>query len=245
MKRDPIESGQVRSGDATIEYEVRRSRRRRKTVEIRLDGGRVAVAAPTRTTAEEIAALVLKRAAWILKHRAEELTRAAPRRSVSGESVPYLGRDVRVVAESSDGEDASVRLAHGLFEVRVPDELSGEDRRERVSDAFERWFRARAEERIPARVVHWSQVTGLQPTGVLIRNQRRRWGSCGADGTLRFNWRLVLAAPALLDYVVVHELAHLAVRNHSADFWQQVEEAMPDHLERRAALRAIGPRLTL
>jgi predicted metal-dependent hydrolase len=80
---------------------------------------------------------------------------------------------------------------------------------------------------------------------VLIRNQRRRWGSCGGDGTLRFNWRLVHAARPLLDCVVVHELAHLAVRNHSSDFWAQVAQIMPDHLERRAALRAIGRRLML
>ena len=242
---DTSARAEVQSGEATIEYEVRWSRRRRKTVEIRVDGDRVVVAAPARTPLEEIAAFVLKRATWILRHRPDGRARAARRRFVTGESVPYLGRDVRLVAEPSDGPDATVRLVRGSFELRAPDELPGEERRERIVEAFERWYRTRAEERIPARVDHWSALTGLRPTGVLIRNQRRRWGSCSADGTLRFNWRLILAASALLDYVVVHELAHLAVPNHSADFWTEVARLMPDHLERRATLRAIGPGLTL
>lgn len=239
------ERGQVRSGEATIEYEIRRSSRRRKTVEIRLDGDRIVVATPARTPPEEIAAFVLKRVAWIERHRAVGRAAAAPRRFVTGETVPYLGRDIRLIVEPSDGPDAAVRLLRGRFEVLTPHSLPAEQRHDRIIEAFERWYRARAEDRIPASVDRWSALTGSHPTRVLIRNQRRRWGSCGVDGTLRFNWRLVLAAPPLLDYVVVHELAHLAVRNHSPDFWAQVAQVMPDHLARRAALRAIGPRLTL
>lgn len=249
------ERGQVRSGEATIEYEIRRSNRRRKTVEIRLDGDRIVVATPARTPPEEIAAFVLKRVAWIERHRANARTAAAPRRFVTGETVPYLGRDIRLIVEPliveplivepSHGPHATVRLLHGTFEVQVPHALPAEQRHDRIVEAFQRWYRTRAEDRIPASVDRWSALTGSHPTRVLIRNQRRRWGSCGVDGTLRFNWRLVLAAPPLLDYVVVHELAHLAVRNHSPNFWAQVAQVMPDHLERRAALRAIGPTLTL
>ena len=80
---------------------------------------------------------------------------------------------------------------------------------------------------------------------VLIRDQRQRWGSCALDGTLRFNWRVVMLEPALVDYVIVHELAHLTVRNHSADYWDLVVRIMPDAQERRRTLRAVGQRLPL
>jgi hypothetical protein len=79
----------------------------------------------------------------------------------------------------------------------------------------------------------------------MIRNQRRRWGSCSADGTLRFNWRLVMAPPAIIEYVVVHELAHLRVPNHSPAFWAEVARFIPDYKARRTALRQLGPSLSL
>ena len=80
---------------------------------------------------------------------------------------------------------------------------------------------------------------------VLIRDQRRRWGSCARDGTLRFSWRAMMLEPALIDYVVVHELAHLTHQNHSADFWDLVRSAMPDADDRRRRLREAGRSLPL
>ncbi len=83
------------------------------------------------------------------------------------------------------------------------------------------------------------------PPRVLIRDQRLRWGSCAPDGTLRFNWRVVMLKPSLIEYVVVHELAHLTHPNHSPSFWGLVTEVMPDAQERRARLREEGRTLPL
>ena len=80
---------------------------------------------------------------------------------------------------------------------------------------------------------------------IIIGNQKTLWGSCAADGTLRFNWRLVMMSPTLMEYVVVHELAHLKVRNHSAAFWKVVNRALPDATQRRQELRETGRSLPL
>jgi predicted metal-dependent hydrolase len=80
---------------------------------------------------------------------------------------------------------------------------------------------------------------------MLIRNQHRRWGSCGPDGTVRLNWRLILLEPRLAEYVVVHELAHLRHRHHQAPFWQEVSRLMPDYLDRRRELSAAGRQLVV
>ena len=80
---------------------------------------------------------------------------------------------------------------------------------------------------------------------VLIRDQRRRWGSCAPDGTLRFNWRAMMLEPALVEYIVVHELAHLSIKNHGPDFWGLVVRAMPDAQQRRQRLREAGHLLPL
>ena len=352
------ERDSVRFGTTTIEYEVRRSPRRHKTVQITVDGGGVEVIAPSATPGPEVRAIVAKRAAWILARLAEAGGAAGvvggsvsspvptPRRFVSGETLPYLGRNVRLIVEPAAAEARSpeVRFDHWRFRIAVPPGLNdgfnagvsgdgaggvgghgasgvrvsdggasgsgvgvgvgggasgsgvggvgghgasgvrvsdggasgsgvgvgvgggasgsgvggvgvggggggagdGGERRERIRRAVVAWYRARAGERVPACVARWQPRLGRGPAPrVLIRDQRQRWGSCAPDGTLRFNWRAVMLEPALIDYIVVHELAHLAVRSHSPEFWRIVTAAMPDAQHRRRRLREAGRSLPL
>ena len=101
------------------------------------------------------------------------------------------------------------------------------------------WRRV-AREKIIERCRYFSELTGYSPISVRINNARSRWGSCGAKGTINFSWRLALAPSAVIDYVVVHELAHLIERNHSARFWRRVAEVIPDHNLHRRWLRQNG-----
>lgn len=239
------ERDRVRFGDTTIEYQVRRSRRRKKTIQVTVDGNGVRVAAPMRTPDRELRTFVRKRAAWIIKHSAKAL-QTAPKRFVSGETLPYLGRNVRIVVEPADAPSPEVRLDHWRFRVTAPHTLSDEERSEQIRRAIVEWYWARAAERIPAGVERWWLRLGRgEEPRVLIRDQRRRWGSCARDGTLRFSWRAMMLEPALIEYIVVHELAHLTHQNHSADFWALVHSAMPDAADRRRRLRETGRSLPL
>ena len=230
------ERDSVRFGDVTIEYRVRRSHRRRKTVQISLEGGRVRVAAPVATPDSELRAMVLKRAAWILRHISDQ--EATTRLFVSGETLPYLGRNVRMTVRSENERAPTVRFDHWRFIVSAPRGPAGTERRDRIHVAFIEWYRERASERLEAGVERWWPRLGRgERRRILIRNQRRRWGSCTADGTLRFNWRLVMLRPSLIEYIVVHELAHLTVMNHSPDFCGLVAGALPDVQLRRRQLR--------
>ena len=108
------------------------------------------------------------------------------------------------------------------------------------------WYRRWAEARLATIVERWwPRFGGREPYRLLIRDQRQRWGSCAPDGTLRFNWRLAMLRPDLAEYVVVHELAHLRVRNHSTEFWNLLSRAMPDAQGRRRRLREVGKSLPL
>jgi predicted metal-dependent hydrolase len=138
-----------------------------------------------------------------------------------------------------------VKLGGRTLAISVPHSLDGSDRRAAVGEALAKWYRRRAAERLGASVARWVAIIGATPKRVLVADQRRRWGSCAADGTLRFNWRIVMADPALLDYVVVHELAHLKQRNHSSAFWAEVAAWMPDYQVRRAQLKESGQRFEL
>ena len=96
-----------------------------------------------------------------------------------------------------------------------------------------------------AKVAYFSQFTGGNYTSITIRDQKTRWGSCSGRGTLSFNWRLILAPPEILDYVVVHELCHLTHMNHSKEFWKLVESVIPDYKIKRKWLKENGHTLHL
>ena len=232
------ERDRVRFGNTTIGYEVRRSERRRKTVQITMDGGGVRVAAPMTTTTDELRAIVRRRAPWILSHASGEMLEAAPKRFASGETLPYLGRNARMIVDGGDVRSPEVSFDHWRFRVIVPEGLKGEERQRRIRRAIVGWYRDRAAERLPRVAAHWGPRVGQ--TGmplILVRDQSQRWGSCSPDVTLRFNWRTMMLTPALTEYVVVHELIHLVHRNHSTDFWDLVSKAMPDAQQRRQRLR--------
>ena len=240
------ERGAVRFGESLIEYEVQRSQRRKKTVEITVDGGGVQVAAPAATPEDELRRIVRTRAGWIIRRSTAETLTAAPKRFVSGETLPYLGRNVRLLVEHADVRSVSVRFDHWRFRVTVPTGASDSERTRSAQRALVAWYRRRAADRLPTSVERWWPRLGHGDwPRVLIRDQRRRWGSCAPDGTLRFNWRAMMLEPALVEYIVVHELAHLSIKNHGPDFWGLVVRAMPDAQQRRQRLREAGHLLPL
>ena len=100
--------------------------------------------------------------------------------------------------------------------------------------------RKRAAEAIRARCSHYAPLMGVSYGTITSREQKTRWGSCSAKGNLNFNWKLVLMPPEILDYVVVHELAHRLQMNHSAAFWAEVGKILPDYRERRQWLKVNG-----
>ncbi|WP_253288352.1 M48 family metallopeptidase [Blautia sp. MSJ-19] len=102
---------------------------------------------------------------------------------------------------------------------------------------------ARAKRVFPERTAYFAKKMGVTYNRITIREQKTRWGSCSSAGNLNFNWKLVLMPPELLDYVVVHELAHRREMNHSPRFWAIVEQELPDYRERQEKLKIFGRQL--
>ncbi len=237
------ETSVIAWGNTQLPYTIRRSNRRRKTVTVSVDAaGSVLVAAPADFPTPKIDAVVRRKAAWIgRKFRGMESQHAppGPHEFVSGESVLYLGRHYRLkVLPHSDGP---AKLRGRWLHVAA---CAGEGQSDRVRDALIAWLRLGAEGRLPERVDAWCAKVGVPMPPVLVASQRKRWGSCDSRGTIRLNWRIVQAPMRLVDYVVVHELAHLRHRGHGRDYWQAVGRVMPDYERRRKELREIGGRLT-
>jgi predicted metal-dependent hydrolase len=217
--------------DAALVYRIRHSPRRRSLgLELRADGS-LTVAVPRGLTLTVIRQFVESRRAWIEAKRALLAEAAQARRAlVPGARLPYLGRELTLEHRPAArtrcrGEgDTLIVAAH-------PDRLHA---------AIEAWYRRAARHHFAARVAHYAPQVGRAPRALSIRAQRSRWGSCSSRGALSFNWRLLQAAPEILDYVVVHELCHLLVPNHSPRFWAEVARVLPDYAARRAALRRFG-----
>ena len=244
---DRTEKASIEFNGKLIGYTIIRSARRKKTVEITLDPQQgVVVRSPARTPRREITALVQKRAEWILSHATEDILRPTPRRFTDVETLFYMGREIPIATCATAASGITVNLENDAFHIASPADLPEDERTEKSRAAIERWYRREASRLLPEIVALWqAKVSSKKPAQVLIRNQRKRWGSCSSDGSIRLNWRIIMAEPALIDYVVVHELAHLAVMDHSPRFWKQVERTLPDYRARRKRLNEVGLHLWL
>ena len=236
----------IRIGEQILEYSLIRSKRRKKTVGVRVAPGIVEVAAPSRTTIKEIEEILEKRGKWILEKLEAASEAPPPFQLVSGDRIPLMGRELTLVVNPTDTCRASAKSCGETLVVNLPLGLKDDELRERVRTAVVRWYWGLIDGYLKKRVAHWLPVMRrADMPKVLVREQRARWGSCSSDGTLRFSWRLAMVEPDLIDSVVVHELAHLDVMNHSPAFWEVVLRAMPDARERRTRLNDAGRRLPL
>jgi predicted metal-dependent hydrolase len=212
-----------------MDFDVIRSRRKTIAVEI-TKAGRVLVRAPLKLARSEVLAFVRQHRAWIARKLAQARVlqgEGTPRRFLEGETFPFLGEQHRL-RYVAGGE--YLRKENGEF-------LLGADLSSRAGDLFRTWYRARAREILEDRVAHFALRMGLSCRSVRITDAKERWGSCNASGSLNFAWRLVMAPPPVIDYVIVHELAHLVEMNHSRRFWDCVARVLPDHPVRRKWLR--------
>ena len=227
-----MEESRVTYGSTTIEYAIQRGRRQ-KTVAVAVDPvDGVRVRAPQDTPIVKLDEIVHRKAQWIVdsRRRHEDVVPAPARREfVSGETFLYLGRQYRLKVRQTD----RVRLVGGHLVVPRTD----------TRTALEGWYRDHAQQRLPRCAVDWGKKLGLEAAAVLIREQRKRWGSADAQGRVRLNWRIVQAPQRLVDYVVAHELVHLRHSDHTRDFWAELGSAMPDYEVRREELRRTGPLL--
>jgi predicted metal-dependent hydrolase len=215
-----------------IFYTVRRSDRARR-VRVTVEATRgVEVVLPRRAAERDAAAAVRELRPWI-ERRLRDVGAQRATVAARGDTVPYLGTMLKLVPQA--GRTRVVPQDHTLL---TPAGEAG-------AQALERWYRRMARPEIEPRVERAAAQLGSSYTRLSIRGQRTRWGSCSAKGALSFNWRLLLAPEAVLDYVVWHEVCHLEAMNHSPRFWSLVAANCPDYRAQATWLRRHGGTLVL
>lgn len=235
-----------------IPYELKRARRRSIGFTVSEDGLRVS--APKWVPLGDIDNALQQKGDWILRKLVEQRERARRTQAArihwgDGCSLPYLGEPLIVVLDPSmtgarldegqaDPQPTLATVPRRMLYLGLPQNAAPEQ----IRDAVQAWLQRQARQRFEQRCRHFADPLGVTMTGLRLSSAQTRWGSASADGMIRLNWRLIHFSPALIDYVVAHELAHLKEMNHSPRFWAVVRSVFPEYeLARDRLKQAVLP----
>jgi predicted metal-dependent hydrolase len=231
----------IAMGSTHVSYEFRRGKRRTIGFSIGPDG--LAVRAPAWVPLHEVDAALLEKAGWIVRKLGEARERQGRVESAriewrDGAAIPYLGEPARLVLDPRHGfKAAGAQLqadeAGRVLLVALPHGATAPQ----IRDAVQAWLMRQAHRCFIERLDHFAPQLGVRWKKLSLSNAGTRWGSASADGSIRLNWRLVHFRPAVIDYVVAHELSHLRVMDHSPRFWDTVESVLPDYGALRVELK--------
>jgi predicted metal-dependent hydrolase len=214
-----------------LNYTVTYSQRKKLTITVERDRS-IVVIAPTGTTPDKIREIVESRKLWIYeKLQHPQKYESTPRKEfVSGETVLYLGRNYRL--EIQKGSEESIRFQGKFIVTGVS---SG-----RAEKLFREWYIGQAKKKIIPKVALHARNLGVQCNKVMVSELKYRWGSCTPNDSLNFNWKLIKAPVFVIDYVIVHELAHLLEQNHTPRFWNIVQTQVHGYAKAKEWLKVHG-----
>lgn len=241
--RHPRAQHEIRLGHALVAFELKRVRRRSIGMVVGVDG--LSVRAPRWVGWTEIEAALQDKARWICAKLAEQRERERQQAAAriewrEGAVVPVLGESVILVLDARQAgarlhEDAEALpgVPRKTLHLGLPQSATAEQ----IRDAVTAWLQRHALEHFKLRVGHYAAQLGVTVSSLRLSSARTRWGSASVDGSIRLHWRLIHFGPAIVDYVVAHELAHLKEMNHSPRFWGVVRSVLPEYDHAREQLR--------
>ena len=248
---------QIQYNNETIKINIIRSKRSTACLRIQPDGT-VEVRGPRLMSDVFVREFVQAKADWIIQKRQEVAEHQSKKRThtyQSGDVFMYLG-EAYVLTLVAAGRKR-VELVHGMAEERQQNSQVIQTNSNQfilyttsfepkaIEKQIKEWYKKQATEYITNRVEHYAQTILGKFTGITMENRKGRWGSCSSKGELTFNWRLMLAPPEIIDYVVVHELCHLKHMDHSPQYWKAVGNVLPDYKVRKEWLKENGISLNL
>ncbi len=239
-------------GECVVAYEFRRAKR--KTIGFVVGADGLVVSAPRWVAQHEVDKALQEKAPWIVRKLAEAQERQQRQAQAQvewqeGAAIPFLGESVIIVIDprqANGGGTAAQAMAQlhsdastlpGVPRLTLHIGLPHDASPDRIRDCVQAWLMRQAKRVFEERLNHFASQLGVQWTKLALSSAESRWGSAGSNGAIRLNWRLIHFRQSVIDYVVVHELSHLRVMDHSPRFWSTVESVMPDYAERKGLLK--------
>lgn len=229
---------EVRFGEVRIPFHLKRVDGQRLTIDVHPDLT-VTVAAPLESPLEHVLDRVRRRATWILRQQTQfDLYKPLPpeRRYVSGETYRYLGRQYRIKVIEQATRAAKLRGRYLWISVKNAEDVAS------VKRQVDRWYRVHAQEafgRCLSACLRSAKSLRLGAPSIEVRQMRTRWGSCGPTGRIILNIELVRTPVQCVEYVVMHELCHLRIHDHSPRFFRLMDRCMPDWRRRKQRLDSV------
>jgi predicted metal-dependent hydrolase len=212
-----------------VDYKLVR-RRGRRGVGLKIDGTGMTVAASLTTPIGVIEDMIGKNQQWVVRKLGEwSQRRITPQRWETGATISYMGETLTLMIDVGAAKTHVERAQSHLFVHLKTTAMEAEKIAALVETAVVAWLKKQALPHMAQRAFLFAKLHNLTPPRVFLSSANNRWGSCNSRREVRFSWRLIKARPALIDYVVCHELAHLRHMNHSAQFWKEVEQMCPDY----------------
>jgi len=217
-----------------MKYTILRSKR--KTIALYVRNGTVEVRAPLWARQSEIDKFVVGHEKWIRDKLEKSKTQQLQYDNFAlkyGDTTLYRGKEYPIIAKEGS------RVGFDINHFYIPPSLNPDE----IKKACIQIYQILAKNYIPRRVLTLSNAMGLTPSAIKINSAKTRWGSCSSKKSINFSWRLIMANDEAIDYVIIHELAHLIEMNHSPRFWGIVEAVLPDYRKHKAHLKELQRRL--
>ncbi|MCK5537506.1 MAG: M48 family metallopeptidase [Bacteroidales bacterium] len=228
----------VSYGTQTIEFKVERTQIKNTYITVERDSG-VLIKAPESINNEKIKNLVKAKAFWI-SSKLEELGKAIDYGEVTtGSRIFYLGKSYYVSLITENRQNIEIVFIHSKFKIYTPKKVSQLE----LNNAIDNFYKQKAQTKITKLVKKYSDIMQLVPEYVGFRKSKTKWASCSEHNRITFNPELMKLSISLIEYTIVHELAHIAYKNHSKDFWRLVKKYMSDYLKKEQMLRIFEKKL--
>jgi predicted metal-dependent hydrolase len=236
-------------GNTTIDYSVDYIKGKKDvSLSVCLTEG-VKLVVPHGIDSDKLEGILYKKAPWILKKKNELNEVAAPpppKEYVSGEKFAYLGRHYRLKVHKNETTiNPTLSFKQGRFIAEIPTNMTDDNKVIKLSRLFKEWYITQGNRKIEERLNFYCPKMELEPSKIAFKEQQKRWGTCTKEGAVYLNWRIMMAPMSVVDYVLVHELAHLKYADHSADYWRFVRSILPDYEQKKDWLRINGQILTI
>lgn len=229
---------QIKYNNEIIQVHIIRSKRKTVCLSVNKDGSVTVKAPRLYPTDKEIFDFVEQKIDWVIKQRDIQQDREdmrLVRRFETDYSFPFLGEE-RLV-EMQSGKKNSIAFQNGKMVIKTPyfqalehdyEAPENEKAIEKLQTDLKKWYKKQAFAFVNDRVEYYKNIIGVTVNSVSIKSRKSQWGSCDSNGDITFSWRLVMARPEAIDYVVIHELCHRKHMDHSREFWNEVQKYMPD-----------------
>lgn len=212
----------------------------RKTIRIKiLDKSQLEITAPFRYPKSDILKILQNKQNWILTQVAKlnAIEKNPVNKSVKhGSAVLFLGKSHMLSIAYYAGYKPGVIKKENSILLQLPS-LKASNGMVNPESVLKQWYVESAREMLAKKTTVWAAKIGVSPQRICIKEQKTRWGSCSSKGNINYNWRIIMAPLPVIDYLVIHELCHLLVPNHSCQFWNQVAKYLPDFKQHREWLR--------